>query len=132
MNIRVPTTDDPLSLKELQTVLKRPLPPELLQSKVLKGHRITFISWHDAVAILDKYAPGWQWEIKFIELSQERIFLVGRLTIWTPQGFISREASGTEMLETSTYGDPSSNAESMAFRRCCAKFGLGLYLYKGK
>ncbi|QYO62305.1 hypothetical protein [Leptolyngbya sp. 7M] len=27
------------------------------------------------------------------------------------------------------YGDPSSNAESMAFRRAAARFGLGLYLY---
>jgi len=35
-----------------------------------------------------------------------------------------------EMIEREiAYGDPSSNAESMAFRRACAKFGLGLYLY---
>lgn len=27
------------------------------------------------------------------------------------------------------YGDPSSNAESMAFRRAAARFGLGLYFY---
>jgi hypothetical protein len=27
------------------------------------------------------------------------------------------------------YGDPSLNAESMAFRRAAAKHGLGLYLY---
>lgn len=54
-----------------------------------------------------------------------------------------REATGTEELKELTtdkttgetitrelaYGDPSSNAESMAFRRAAARFGLGLYLY---
>ncbi len=34
----------------------------------------------------------------------------------------------TETVELA-YGDPSSNAESMAFRRAAAKFGLGLYFY---
>jgi len=34
----------------------------------------------------------------------------------------------TELKEIA-YGDPSSNAESMAFRRAAARFGLGLYLY---
>ena len=34
----------------------------------------------------------------------------------------------TELREIA-YGDPSSNAESMAFRRVAARFGLGLYLY---
>ena len=32
-------------------------------------------------------------------------------------------------LKEVAYGDPSSNAESMAFRRAAARFGLGLYLY---
>lgn len=64
-----------------------------------------------------------------METTHERIFLIGRLTIPTSEGKISREASGTELLNCSSYGDPSSNAESMAFRRACAKFGLGLYLY---
>jgi len=35
----------------------------------------------------------------------------------------------TESVELA-YGDPSSNAESMAFRQATAKFGLGLYLYE--
>ena len=62
--------------------------------------------------------------------SNNRLFLVGRLTIPTCKGNIYREATGTEELACSSYGDPSSNAESMAFRRAAARFGLGLYLYK--
>lgn len=68
-------------------------------------------------------------------MTSDRLFLVGRLTIITTEGHISREATGTELLKQTdgeselAYGDPSSNAESMAFRRAAAKFGLGLYLY---
>lgn len=68
--------------------------------------------------------------------------MVGRLTIPTSEGNIYREAAGTEELKRHTYdkkleryvdkeiayGDPSSNAESMAFCRCAARFGSGLYL----
>jgi hypothetical protein len=51
----------------------------------------------------------------------------------------SFEAFGTERLfdmkdgvpREIPYGDPSSNAESQAFRRACANFGLGLDLYEG-
>ena len=71
-------------------------------------------------------------------------FLVGRLTIPTSEGTVYREATGTEELKREkfnsqtgeleikeiAYGDPSSNAESMCFRRAAAKLGLALYLYK--
>ncbi len=81
-----------------------------------------------------------------------------RITIHAAEGAFSREATGTELLKEDkeiwlgekpnqyplkddlgrvatesrdlAYGDPSSNAESMAFRRAAAKFGLGLYLYE--
>lgn len=68
-------------------------------------------------------------------MTSDRLFLVGRLTIQTSEGFVMRESTGTELLKRDggeselAYGDPSSNAESMAFRRAAAKFGLGLYLY---
>jgi hypothetical protein len=45
------------------------------------------------------------------------------------EGVVYREATGQEEEETTSYGDSSSNAESMALRRAAAKFGLGLYLY---
>lgn len=92
-----------------------------------------------------------------IETTSDRIFIVGRLSITCAEGLVYREATGTERLKDEkeiwigekpnrrplrdehdrpvtelkelAYGDPSSNAESMAFRRAAAKFGLGLYLY---
>lgn len=125
-----PSSPGEWTLSQIQAALSRPLPEVMLETKKLKGNRIRYIPWHTATAILDKYCPGWQWEIRQSSLSSDHIFLVGRLTIPTADGNLYREATGTEFLECSTYGDPSSNSESMAFRRAAAKFGLGLYLYK--
>jgi hypothetical protein len=70
----------------------------------------------------------------------DRIFITYRLTIHAQEGNFSREATGTEVLKEVNartgeirelaYGDPSSNSESMAFRRAAAKFGLALHLYE--
>lgn len=130
----MPETVEPRNdwtLAQIEEKLSQPLSPNLLSQKVLKGNKIPYISWHVATKILSTYCPGWQWEIQDCFLSQERLFLIGKLTIPTQDcGLVTRAATGTEDLNCSSYGDPSSNAESMAFRRAAAKFGLGLYLYQ--
>lgn len=139
VSLQPPSKIGEWSLSQIQAALSRPLPPKLLSRKTIKGKQITFIHWYIANNILDKYAPGWRWQIVSTYLSSDRLFLVGRLTIPTSEGRIYREATGTEELKRLNgdgeavelaYGDPLSNAESMAFRRAAAKFGLGLYLYK--
>ncbi len=123
------------SIRQIQEVLSRPLPAQLLSTRRQGGKEIPYLAWHTVVKILDKYAPGWSWEICKMGMTGDRLFLVGRLTVLTSDGHICREATGTELLKRDdgeselAYGDPSSNAESMAFRRAAAKFGLGLYLY---
>lgn len=125
------------SMRQIQEVLSRPLPAQLLSTRRQGGKEIPYLAWHTVVKILDKYAPGWSWEICRMGMTGDRLFLVGRLTVPTSDGHICREATGTELLKRNdddgeselAYGDPSSNAESMAFRRAAAKFGLGLYLY---
>jgi hypothetical protein len=125
-----PTQSGEWSLSQIQEALKRKLPESMLASRKQGGTTLKYIPWHTASKILDKYCPGWVWEVRAIHLSSDRLFLAGRLTIPTAEGMIYREATGTEALACGSYGDPSSNAESMAFRRCAAKFGLGLYLYE--
>lgn len=51
------------------------------------------------------------------------------MTIRGIDGESWREASGTASVSDSAFGDPVQKAEGMAFRRACARFGLGLYLY---
>lgn len=131
------------TIGQIIAALSRPLPKGVTSSRSQGGKTLTYIAWHHANRILDKYAPGWTWEITQTNLSDDRIFVTGKLTIPTSTGDVSREAIGTELLKdikinTTTgeiaikelaYGDPSSNAESMSFRRAAARFGLGLYLY---
>lgn len=124
-----PSAPGEWSLKQIQTALSRPLPKSLLATRKQGGKELTYIPWHCANRILDKYAPGWAWEITKLEQTKDRLVLVGSLSIPCSDGLILRCATGTESLDCSSYGDPSSNAESMAFRRACARFGLGLYLY---
>ena len=138
-----PTAPGEWTLMQIQAKLSRPLPPELLDEKKVQGQTIVYLSWPTIADILDKYAPGWGWDIE-TSFSPDRIFVMGRLSIPTADGVVTRSATGTETLKrekldrsTGTitecehaFGDPSSNAESMALRRCAAKFGLGRYLWK--
>jgi len=66
-----------------------------------------------------------------------------RITIHAREGAFYRDETGLERIDVASYGDPQSNAESMAFtplrssvgfascRRAAAWFGLGLHLYEG-
>ena len=131
------------SLAQIQEALSRPLPNSYLKRLKDKGNAL-YLPWWRVNSVLDKYCPGWTWQITQTLLSSDRIFMIGRLTIPTSEGNIYREASGTEELKREkfnsetgeleikeiAYGDPSSNAESQAFRRCAARFGLALYLYR--
>jgi len=135
METSAPTAPRQLSLSQIEEILSRPLPKSMLRMKEVKSNKtgktsqITYIPWYVANRILSKYCIGWTWEIVKLETSNDHVFLVGRLTIPTSEGNVYREATGTESLNCSSYGDPSSNAEAQSFKRCCAKFGLGLYLY---
>lgn len=124
-----PTRPGAWSLSQIVESLSKPLPKNLLESKKVGGMMISYIPWHKAVLVLDKYAPGWAWEVRTIHTTDKDLFLIGRLTIPTSDGLMYREATGTNSLTDTAYGDASSNAESMAFRRAAAKFGLALYLY---
>ncbi|MEO1391077.1 MAG: hypothetical protein AAFV85_27400 [Cyanobacteria bacterium J06634_6] len=72
-----PSAPGEWSLDQIQSALSRPLPASMIETKTLKGRSIQFIPWHTANRILDKYAPGWSWEICRMGLSADRIFLVG-------------------------------------------------------
>ena len=125
-----PTQPGEWTIKQIEEVLSRPLPESMLKTKTMGGTRIKYIPWHILPKILSKYCPGWQWEIKSIYTTEKDLFVIGKLSIPTAEGMISREATGTESLDCNSYGDASSNSEAMAMRRCCSKFGLGLYLYE--
>ncbi len=117
-------------LHEILNDLAKPVPQRFLATRKQGKTELTYIPWHDVNRLLDYFAPGWSGEVTKIITTNERVFVVYRLTIHAEEGQFSREATGTELMNCSSYGDPTSNAESMAFRRAAARFGLGLGLYQ--
>lgn len=128
----LPVPPQPPSLRPLAAImadLGRPLPRDCVAVREQQGHKIPYLHWWVVADILDAYAPGWSGAI----VRHEEIAactMTYRLTIPTADyGPVSQEATGREAMNTTSYGDPSSNAESTAFRRAAAKFGVGRWLY---
>ncbi|HEX8287328.1 MAG TPA: Rad52/Rad22 family DNA repair protein [Pyrinomonadaceae bacterium] len=117
------------SIREIIKDLSKPVAKRHLRTRKQGGKDLTYISWYDAVKYLDHYAPGWNYEVRSMNSVGGKLILTIRLSIPCLEGIVYREATGQEEEETTSYGDSSSNAESMALRRAAAKFGLGLYLY---
>lgn len=121
------------SISDIIGDLSKPIKARHLKKKMRGGQVLDFIPWYHAVKYLDLHAPGWSYEVRnTVWNSEGRLVLTVRLTLPCLEGLVYREATGTEEEPEEgerMYGDPSSNAESMALRRAAAKFGLGLYLY---
>jgi len=128
--VDAPTKPGEWSLSQIIEALSKPLPSSVLETKKLGGKNITYIPWHRAVLVLNKYAPGWQFKITSIQQIGDELIMTGSLSIPTSDGVITRESTGSEKINTKDYGETAANAESQCFRRCCARFGLGLYLYQ--
>ena len=131
-------------IAEILADLSKPIPNKYLDTRKQGNANLNYLPWYNAVILLNRCTGGhWDYQIIHIHTTSDRIFLTARISIYAAEGTFSRDASGTELLketrwnkETKTkefvelsYGYSSSNAESMALRRCCTKFGLGLYLY---
>lgn len=117
------------SIRDIVKDLSKPVAKRHLRSRKQGGKEITYIAWHDAVKYLDHYAPGWNYEVRSIDSIAGKLILTVRLSVPCLEGIVYREATGQEDETLDSYGDSSSNAESMALRRASAKFGLGLSLY---
>ena len=117
------------SIRDIVKDLSKPIAAKHLRKRRQGGKEISYLAWHDAVKYLDHFAPGWCYEIRSIESVAGKLIMIVRLSIPSLEGITYREATGQEDETLDSYGDSSSNAESMALRRACAKFGLGLSLY---
>ena len=117
------------SIRDIVKDLSKPVAKRHLRTRKQGGKELTYIAWHDAVKYLDHYAPGWCYEVRRIDSIGGKLILTIRLSIPCLEGTVYREATGQEDEDVESYGDSSSNAESMALRRAAAKFGLGLSLY---
>ena len=120
------------SIRDIVKDLSKPVAKRHLRTRKQGGKELTYIAWHDAVKYLDHYAPGWNYEVRSIDSIAGKLILTVRLSVPCAEGIVYREATGQEDENTDSWGDSSSNSESMALRRAASKFGLGLYLYDQK
>jgi Rad52/22 family double-strand break repair protein len=128
------------TITEIITDLSKPIPDNMLEERKQGGTALAYIPWHQASRLLDRYAPGWSYEILRETVTDGKdgkgketrtLALTVRLTIPAADGQFSRDATGIEeLIGGGGYGDAWSNASSMAFRRAAAMFGLARYLYR--
>lgn len=117
------------SINEIVSDLSKQIPDRYLERRTQGGKELTYIPWHQATKLLDYYAPGWDFHLSFEHVAG-KVVAIATITIMAAEGQVTRQASGNEDEDKKGYGDPFSNAESMALRRAAAKFGLGRYLYE--
>jgi Rad52/22 family double-strand break repair protein len=117
------------SIEEIIADLSRPVSPKRLKTRKQGDKQIIYLPWYQAVRYLDHYAPGWSYEVRSVTTVGDAVAITARISIPCAEGVVWREATGYGPLSVKGYGDPTSNAESMALRRAAAKFGLCLYLY---
>lgn len=122
----------PRPLAQIEADLKQPIPRRLLETKTLKGNKITYCPWYRVQKILDHYTAGlWEYEVRDKTTVEGNLMLTVRIYIHAAEGTFFRDGTGIEKLSVESFGDPQSNAESMAFRRAAARWGVGLDLYEG-
>ncbi|KAK7819600.1 DNA repair RAD52-like protein 1, mitochondrial [Quercus suber] len=119
-------------LSEILKELNKRVPDSLV--KVFRSENdfsIKYVPWHVMNRILNLHAPEWSGEVRSITYSGDAksVSVVYRVTLYGTDAEIYRESTGTASVDDTSYGDPVQKAEAMAFRRACARFGLGLHLY---
>ena len=113
---------------EILTDLRKPISPRFIKTKSINGRKIKFVSWYELNRLMDYFAPGFEFSAT-TSFDGTKVCVVGQLTIKASEGDFTRSATGNENSNLEAYGDPYSNAEAQAFRRCCARWGLGLHLW---
>ncbi|KAL6559831.1 hypothetical protein OROGR_004948 [Orobanche gracilis] len=127
----VPITGISRPLSEVLKDLNKKVPDSLIKSRTEEDFSIRYIPWHILIRILNLYAPEWSGEVRGITYSADgnSVSVVYRVTLYGTDAEIFREATGSAPISDTSYGGPVQKAEAMAFRRACARLGLGLQLY---
>ncbi|XP_059290630.1 DNA repair RAD52-like protein 1, mitochondrial [Lycium ferocissimum] len=128
----IPSSGISRPLSEILKELNKKVPDNLIKFRhEPNGFSIKYIPWHVVNRIMNLHAPEWSGDVRSITYSSDgkSVSVVYRVTIYGTDAEIYRESTGTASVDDPGYGDPVQKAEGMAFRRACARFGLGLHLY---
>ncbi|KAK1276180.1 hypothetical protein QJS04_geneDACA009965 [Acorus gramineus] len=119
------------TLAETLKVLSKRVPDSIVKIRNEGDFTMRYIPWYTINRILNTHAPEWSGEVRSITYSTngQSVTVVYRVTLYGTDGEVYREATGTSSADDTKFGDPMQKAEAMAFRRACARLGLGLHLY---
>lgn len=100
----------------------------IFKDKVKVGE-VSYIPWFVFPIILDDATDGlWEWKLTPSFVGNMAV-VTGELTLIGSDGRLTRTALGNELNDCDGYGDATSNASAMCFRRAIALFGVGLELW---
>ncbi|XP_076924867.1 DNA repair RAD52-like protein 1, mitochondrial [Bidens hawaiensis] len=122
----------PSGISEILKELNKKVPDSLIRTRTEPdGFTLRHLPWHIVNRIMNLHAPEWSGEVRSITYSADGkyVTVTYRVTIYGTDAELYRESTGTASVDGVGYGDPVQKAEAMAFRRACARFGLGLHLY---
>jgi len=120
--------------KNIVAALQEPFDPKIVQWKPgavskdkTRAMAMAYVDSRAYMERLDEVAPGWEDEYEFFDL-RDRVVVLCHLTV----AGVTRTGDG-EALLVDGKGEPDPNAvtsaSAQAFKRACAKHGLGRYLY---
>ncbi|KAK1433403.1 hypothetical protein QVD17_10313 [Tagetes erecta] len=128
----VPTSEISRPISEILKELNKKVPDSLIRVRTeANGFSFKHVPWHIVNRIMNLHAPEWSGEVRSIVYSADGkyVTVTYRVTIYGTDAELYRESTGTTSVDDVGFGDPVQKAEAMAFRRACARFGLGLHLY---
>ena len=114
--------------------LRKPIPDRFIGTKPVKNKRngktehLKFCPWFNVLRLLEHYAPGFEYDCEPC-FGDGHTVVKATITIHGCDRSVSRSALGIADSDLDGWGDPTSNASSMALRRAAAHLGLGLHLY---
>lgn len=95
------------------------------RSRKQGGITLTYVGWADLCHCVNASGVRWEWSLRVGDG-----YLVGVLTVWDGGTPLVREAVAPIVDAGTGYSNPLEEAESAAFRRAWAKFGVGLELWR--
>lgn len=121
----------------LKANLATPIPREMISSKQKGWDKkkdepiiIEYANVTDLKDLLDERVGLWTAIVTSFQQIGNSLCVVVRITIYATDGAFYSDGTGIENLDTSSYGDPFSNAYAQAFRRACEGHGMGREMWR--
>lgn len=117
---------------DIRKRLLEPIPDRLISVRPQGGAQIRYVSVSDYKDMLDVRAGLWESSIVEFKQIGESLCVNVRIAIHADDGVFCQDGSGIEPMNTTSYGDPFSNAYAQGFRRACEGHGLSRELWRSE